>query len=400
MFEPIRRPINRVDNLKYLNDTITNIRYSKLDNPLCHIFKKNNLEDTLTGTLTTTRNSSATYVDMYGVLKTAANNVSRQEGKGWLFEGTSTNLLTYSNNFSNADWSQNDAGVILNNNYGISPDGQVDSTLFTQGVNNEIVGQVSPVLVGDNVTGSVWIKIVSVTGHISLIVGPNSPNIVTIPDDGDWHRVSVSNIATDVSGRFYIQLQNQGDSIEISRSQLETLPFASSYMHTTNTPVTRAADLPSFNGYNNMTSVSDSHSILMTINHIDNAINRFSRLLGVSDYNYYYLRTNPTTQKIDSVNGVSINTIPRPNLYSYNYAYTQDSGKLERISYVNGVGGVVNTSTTFAAANLTPDVPEKVVIGNSAHAYSTSEAFFGHISDFRIYDFALNAGEVRFLTGE
>ena len=60
------------------------VRKSKLDNPLCHLFKTNKLVEASapTGTdadVTWTRPTTATYVDRYGTVKTAAINTPREE---------------------------------------------------------------------------------------------------------------------------------------------------------------------------------------------------------------------------------------------------------------------------------------------------------------------------------
>ena len=76
-----------------VSDSIGAIRYGKLDNPLVHILKKNKPVDTLQGELSWTRDSGATCIDQYGKLQYSPSPYA-------------TNLLTYSEDFNNAAWSQ------------------------------------------------------------------------------------------------------------------------------------------------------------------------------------------------------------------------------------------------------------------------------------------------------
>lgn len=72
------------------------------------VIKPNTLPTTLAGFA---RASTATYVDDAGVLQTAGVNVPRWERGRLLVEGAATNLLTYSQDFSNAAWIKTGASV-------------------------------------------------------------------------------------------------------------------------------------------------------------------------------------------------------------------------------------------------------------------------------------------------
>ena len=67
------------------------VRRSLIDNPLCHLFKKNSLTETLAGALTWTRASGATYVDRYGSVKYSPSP-------------SATNKVLQSQTIDNASW--------------------------------------------------------------------------------------------------------------------------------------------------------------------------------------------------------------------------------------------------------------------------------------------------------
>ena len=73
-------------------------------NPLVDLKLQNQIDFTGVGAVTFTRASTATYVDRYGVVQTAAVDEPRFEAEGLLMEGASTNLLLRSEEFDNAIW--------------------------------------------------------------------------------------------------------------------------------------------------------------------------------------------------------------------------------------------------------------------------------------------------------
>jgi len=80
--------------------------------------------------ITHTRASTATYIDRDGYLRTAAANAPRitydpatLECRGYLHEAAATNLLTYSQDFSNSDWTN--SNLTVSTNAALAPDGTI-----------------------------------------------------------------------------------------------------------------------------------------------------------------------------------------------------------------------------------------------------------------------------------
>ena len=111
------------------------VRKSKIDNPLLHILKKNKLEDAISGSITWTRSTAATYVDIYGIVRVAAIDTPREEMEGWLIEGVSTNLWLRSEEFSNASW--NKLGCTITENATVAPDLSVSADKIVESAVNE-----------------------------------------------------------------------------------------------------------------------------------------------------------------------------------------------------------------------------------------------------------------------
>ena len=82
---------------------------------------------------TTTRATSATRVNKEGLIEVVENDRPRidytDSAKGvLLLEPQRTNLFTYSEDFSNADWSKTNVTLVSDN--GVSPDGTSNSDLI------------------------------------------------------------------------------------------------------------------------------------------------------------------------------------------------------------------------------------------------------------------------------
>jgi hypothetical protein len=78
---------------------LAKVRYSKIDNPVCHLFKKNKLSHILSGSLSWVRESGATFIDRNGVLRYSPSLYA-------------TNLLSYSNDLSHSVWIKTNCAII------------------------------------------------------------------------------------------------------------------------------------------------------------------------------------------------------------------------------------------------------------------------------------------------
>jgi len=384
--------INAANSANDAAQAIAAIRYSELDNPIVHLFKKNNLVSTLSGNLTWSRASAASYIDRQGVLRYAAIDEPRQDRAGWLVEGSSTNFTLNSNDVTL--W-LNNTDVTVTKDYGISPDGNINSNRIVANVSssNTKAGNLTAgvVSIGDVVTQSVWIKASILNGSVKL--GGNLKDVTSELVMGEWVRVYATLNSFDVNTRCYIYLDTDGDDIEIYNGQVEPLPFATSTIQTTDSTVTRASDFVWCDGVGNYSDPNKGLSWFQKVDVIG-YYNPFAES-GIVEYpsggGNFLVNNNSLTTQYTSCAKVS-------GAFDFRTfgAYTQGASSFASI--LDGTSAAAYKNNTLTDNN-DDGVRWKNEEPSKIRFYDNGNNFYGYFSDFRMYDFALNAAEVEFLTG-
>jgi len=244
------------------------------------------LDDRVSGQnlITFSRSTTGTYVDSNGIIQTAAIDAPRFDhdpttnaSLGLLVEESRTNLLTHSEELDNAAWTNLFIGV--NDNSTTAPDGNLTADLLTRSANQQVVYQISP---GANTyVFSVYAKAgssnfvtlgssVNYRGNaVTFNLSTGTPGNVVNYYSGADASITVSNpIMTDVGGGWWRcqinvnhttgravhiepgDLSNTAASAYLWGAQLEAGAFPTSYIPTSGSTVTRAADLASITGTN------------------------------------------------------------------------------------------------------------------------------------------------------
>jgi len=376
-----------------------------INNPLLDLPLNNSLDMKQgVGSVAFTRGTTATYIDRYGVLKTAAIDEPRFEKDGLLIEGSSTNLLTYSN-----DGATTMVTKTLNSVTG--PDGISNSagTYVGNGVEgHHYVEKVVSVPDDDSsYTVSVFVKkgtADKITYTCYLISGTSAGAYCSFTfstetainckyeklADG-WYRLSTT-VQNNTSGstilynRVYVDDDALGasststDTLYIYGFQSEKLQFASSYIPTTASAVTRGGDIAEYAAVNNLsnskfTTIVDINSKTKRPNQNSSAIIWSS---ATDSYGYRLMFWNGNDNNIlNYYNGVQ--HVFQTSSQKYRLAVVYDGVNL--ISYINGIE-VRRTQRTEYNFDLNTFV---------LHAPYMSINF----RNIRTYDMALTAEEVR-----
>ena len=266
--------------------------------------------DVLDSRITFTRSTTATRTNSSGVIESVAINGARfdydpvtRAPKGLLIEESRTNLLTYSEQFDNAAWTKTNSTITANTI--VSPDGTVDGDKYIP--NNATAFSASVVRTGNitkaasatTYTATVYAKVAEYNRILLQVrdgaTSANNAVVIFSLVDGiivsaasasgtftaasaaaatfvgnGWFRCNLTftsgtetNLNLQVSARDSIATTGDGTSgIFLWGAQLEAGAFATSYIPTVASQVTRAADAASMTGTNFSSWYNDAEGTL------------------------------------------------------------------------------------------------------------------------------------------
>ena len=376
-----------------------------------------------------TRASTATRINSKGLIEEVASGVSRLDYTGGgcphhLLEPQSTNLLTYSEAFDNAYWTKSGSSVTSGF---ISPTGALGAFKLVEGTSNGIhrVGKASFTANVER-TLSVFAKkgernFISLfennfpTGIIGVIFNLNNgTHYNTYPSyysnvkieliSNGWYKCSVTmrngglqvpsfGVSSDGLTNSY---QGNGTSgVYIYGAQLEQGSYASSYIPTNGSTVTRLAE--SATGSGNAATFNDSEGVLFA---------EISALADDETFRYITLSDGTTSNRIiiryrSSSNLIGGSVIVGGSTVA-SLSYTSSDITLNsKISikwkvndfalWVDGIerdtdtNGAIFTNNTLNSLKLT-------------NALGTGSFFYGKVKNLTVYNTALTALEIETLT--
>ena len=196
------------------------------------------------GDFTVVRATEATRVNEEGLIETMGANVPRLDYSGGgcpvlLTEGQSTNLLPYSEDFSQSNWVKVNNAIVSATKV-ISPDGTLNaSQIIFDGTSQGRIEDAIPSLIqGVDYTVSVYARVSSGT----QIVNFGSVNDFSYTLTTEWQRLTSTEVENDTVG-YPRLICNDAATIEIWGFQLEQQSYATSYIPTDGSSVTRNQDV-------------------------------------------------------------------------------------------------------------------------------------------------------------
>ncbi len=377
------------------------------------------------GDFTFARASEATRVDEDGLIETMGIDVPRLDYTdggcpNFLLEPQRTNLITYSEDFSNAAW--NNTNITINSNSIISPDGNLNGTKF---IPNTTSGQHyldrNGVTVNSNATASIFAKkgeykrfsIRSYFTGANAIFDVNEGIIVSessvtakIEDYGNgWYRCSLNETLNTNYGYGIFVMEDDSnnpvdnysgngiDGMYFYGASLEIGSFITSYIPTTSSTVTRSAETA--NGSGNAATFNDSEGVLMaetkgendgTFNYIsisDGGTQNYAGILYTDEDNQityrYYVGGSGVQLIIDDIIVTNFNKI------AIKWKANDFAIWINGIELGTATSGSLNPSGTFNELAF-------------ARGGSNNTPFYGNTKQIQYFDSALTDAEIETLT--
>jgi len=224
-----------------------------------------------------TRDSGATRVNEQGLIENVPIGVPRidfSDGKGsLLLEPQSTNLITYSEDFDNSYWTKLNSTITSNSE--ISPNGTqnadklVDNTVNTAhrfistGFSTTSVNYTASIFVKKDEIRYTYLRVNDSSGTYISGTFDLQDGVVTQEENGDlsienfgngWYRI-IGTATSNANGLSYLELRtsktpiysnyigNGSDGLYVWGAQAEALSYATSYIPTNGSTVTRLADV-------------------------------------------------------------------------------------------------------------------------------------------------------------
>ena len=311
--------------------------------------------------------------------------------EAFLLEPQSTNLIPYSEDFSDASWVNSNSTDT--SNYGISPDGLNNSTRFLTTANTGSFLYINSLAILDatNYTLSFWVKSNNNSLDKFRLYTTTGGTSLEFTSTNKWVRYEYNFLSTGATTNLGIRgVVSQETDIQIWGAQLEEQSYATSYIPTSGTTVTRNQETcinatPEINSeegvlYAEMAALSDDGTnrvISLNSGQRSNSVRLYFDSSGLGE----------VTMQVRSGNVLQvIEKYVLSNLLDFNkiaIKYKENDFAL----WVNGIE--VNTDTS----GITP-------IGLNTLSFNDGslDEFFGNTKDLQVYTKALSDAELIKLT--
>ena len=344
------------------------------------------------------RGSEAARVRKDGLIETVTNNVPRLDWlnsscPSLLLEPQSTNTVTYSEDFS--QWIANSSPILTSGQ--LAPDGTLSATKISG-----TIGSSNIFLTSSSTTASrsIYARTVSGTGTAKLMsYFGNTNNLFTLTEE--WQRFELTGSSTAGGANFYIDFRDNAQTLSefiIWGAQSEELSFATSYIPTSGSTVTRLQDFIDGSGSSSLFNSLESTFFLEMASFLNAQTNSNGiELADISGQNRITLQYDTPNNQIRCdvrVLNSAQAIITTQSFDVTNFNKMAITYKLNEVKfYVNGQLIGTDTSVNLFAPNTLTEV-RSTIAGISSGAFNLQ----AKIKDLRVYDRVLTDTEIIKLT--
>lgn len=332
-------------------------------------------------------------IDNISIKESTKNNLARVDYDGTasslLAEPQRTNLITYSEDFSNAIW-QKQTGIVptYNTTETLSPDGTYNATKFI-GTGSTGVFKAS-IIVSGNISRSVYLK--SVTGTTTATFKePNTgtPSAISLTITNEWQRFEMIGDNGSSSQGLWID-DITSDGLYMWGAQVEAGSYATSYIPTSGSSVTRVQDQYSKTGISNL--INSEEGVLFV--EFENIVDSAASIVMIA------LTDGSASNRISIfISGGLLSTESAgsgTNLGIYSKSFSTGFNKIALKYKVNDcalwINGTEYTDTSFAAFST------NTLNTLSFDRGDGSQSFFGKVKQLQVFKTALTDSELATLT--
>jgi len=370
------------------------------------------------------RSTSATRVNKQGLIEVVSNNEPRIDFKddsngALLLEPSRSNLVTYSEDFSQSYWSKLNSTII--SNQAISPSGNLDADKLVDntvdnshrfigtGFSTTSVNYTASIFVKKDEIKYAYLRVNDSGGTYISGTFDLQDGIVTQEENGDlsienfgngWYRI-IGTAISNANGLSYLELRtsktpiysnyigNGSDGLYIWGAQLEQGSYPTSYIPTSGSAVTRLADTCNNSGNDQVINSSEGVLYAEVVGSSNDTV-RYSISDGSNSNNIYIELSSSAVIAVGRLSAVNQFSIFSPQtITNYNkiaIKYKQNDFAL----WINGVEVGTDTSGNTYPTNTLDSLQFNRGDGGVG--------FYGNVKDVRVYNTALTDQELIALT--
>ena len=341
-------------------------------------------------------------ISSISVKESTKNNLARVDYDGTasslLVEPERTNLVTYSEDFSQTKWTGNPTTADVTVTTNTNPSG-ASGTYSVENVTGTQLGSFYTITSGVDYTNSFYVRNISGSGAITLKDINNSGTAFTATSE--WQKFSVTGTSNSTTGRIYLNVTTVGDIVEVWGAQLEQGSYATSYIPTDGGTVTRVKDQYSKTGISNLIN-SEEGSFFVDISALnaspgsqlsislsgDNSNDRVLIYTGSGGGEWICQFRKDSTTIVTVKRNTTVTNQSK-------VAVSWKSGKY--LMYIDG-----DKATTYSVGSETEattfDVGDLKNLQFSPNHNSTSNLFYGKVKQLQVFKTALTDPELVTLT--